>query len=321
MLDLPRDLYPPLPTEADLPETDGKPVDNELQLLAAFILRSILMQIWGDRMDWFMGVNLGLYDQPGAPAIGPDAFLAIGAQRIRQNQKLRLSYVVWEEKIMPQWVLEIVSQTPGQEYGDKMQKYAAMGILYYTIYNPSHYRRDQHAPFEVYRLEHGVYVKQPGHPVWMSELGLGIGHEISMQDGISRDWLFWYDEAGNRYPAPNDAIEQERLLRKREALVRLELQEQLEVEARSRIAAEQLLEQVSEQQMMRQRSLITRQMTQMVGTLSGELLERINLLSLEQLESLAIDLLSFTTIADLQTWLAANLSQNIESQNIESQDI
>lgn len=56
--------YPPLhllPTEEDLPFTDDRPVDNELQIIIPAMLRSILAMAWGDRLDWFLGVNIGLY--------------------------------------------------------------------------------------------------------------------------------------------------------------------------------------------------------------------------------------------------------------------
>ncbi|NEO34228.1 MAG: hypothetical protein F6K36_28265 [Symploca sp. SIO3C6] len=48
-----------------------------------------------------------------------------------------LLYVVWEEKdVVPIFVLEIVSQTPGGEYHEKMLSYAQLEVLYYLIYNP-----------------------------------------------------------------------------------------------------------------------------------------------------------------------------------------
>jgi Uma2 family endonuclease len=162
-------------------------------------------------MDWFLGVNLGIYYNPDKSAIGPDGFLSLGVPR-RRNGKGRLSYVVWQENnIVPQWVLEVVSKTPGGEYDDKMTKYAEMGVLYYTIYNSDYWKRDKHDPFEVYRLERGAYVRQGGNPVWMPEVGLGIGYEQGTHEGWSREWLYWYDQQGNRFPAPENVIQQERL--------------------------------------------------------------------------------------------------------------
>jgi Uma2 family endonuclease len=133
-----------LPTEEDLPETDNTPVDNELQILIPNLLRAILALLWASRMDWFLGVNLGIYYNPDKPAIAPDGFLSLGVPR-RRSAKGRLSYVVWQENnVVPQWVLELVSKTPGGEYDDKMTKYAEMGVLYYTIYNSDYWKRDKH---------------------------------------------------------------------------------------------------------------------------------------------------------------------------------
>jgi Uma2 family endonuclease len=217
----------PLTAEDYLPDSDEKPVDNELQVLAPVLLRAILSYIWSARFDWFFGVNLGLYYDPDRPAIGPDGFLSLGVQRVRPDNKLRLSYIVAQEQVTPQWVLEVVSKKPGGEYAEKFQRYAAMGVLYYTIYNPSHYRRDKHDVFEVYKLVQGQYVRQLGNPVWLPEVGLGIGLAAGTQEGISRDWLYWYDELGNRHLAPEDALAQERILRERERLMRQETAAQL----------------------------------------------------------------------------------------------
>jgi hypothetical protein len=109
--------------------------------------------------------------------------------------------------------LEIVSQQPGGEYDKKLAKYAEIGVLYYVVYNPEYWRRDQHEPFEVYRLEQGRYLRQAGEPLWMPEIGLGIGRGRGLHEGIEQEWLYWYDELGNRYPAPPDVIVQERGLR------------------------------------------------------------------------------------------------------------
>ena len=241
MLD--KDLRVSLPTEEDLPYSDEKPVDSELQLLAGFLLRGILNRIWSDRFDWLFAVNLGIYPDPYEPAIAPDAFLSLGVERVRENNKLRLSYLLYQEKVMPQWVLEVVSKKPGGEYSTKFRRYAEMGVLYYVIYNPSHYRRDKHEMFEVYRLEKGKYILQAGNPVWMPEIGLGIGHEKSHQEGVNRDWLFWYNEEGDRYLPPGDALEQEKILRGREKLIRRSLEDQLEqqrLESSSRLEQERL---------------------------------------------------------------------------------
>ena len=200
-----------LPTAEELPDSDDTPVDNELQILIPILLRAILVLNRIDRMDWFLGINMGVYYDPNQPAIVPDSFLSLGVERFKQGGKLRLSYVLWQENnIVPQWVLEIVSKTPGGEYDDKMVKYAQIGVLYYVIYNPDYWKRDKHERFEVYRLVNGAYVRQTSQPVWMPEVGLGIGCEQGSHEGDTREWLYWYNQQGDRLPAPDNVIEQER---------------------------------------------------------------------------------------------------------------
>jgi hypothetical protein len=36
----------------------------------------------------------------------------------------------------------------------------------------------------------------------MPEIGLGIGSERASYDGLTREWLYWYDENDRRYPTP-----------------------------------------------------------------------------------------------------------------------
>ncbi len=102
----------------DLPDSDDTPVDNQLQHLIASLLEAILAAIWSTRMDWFFGVDMGIYYDPDKPAIVPDGFLSIGVPRIIDSD-LRLSYVLWEEQKIPRMVLEVVSQTRRREYTQK----------------------------------------------------------------------------------------------------------------------------------------------------------------------------------------------------------
>lgn len=204
---------PYLPSSAELPDSDDTPVDNELQNLIPNLLLAILALIWSERMDWFFGVDMGIYYIPSqrhpTPLV-PEGFLSLGVER-RRGQRGRLSYVLWEENyVVPLFALECVSLKYGQEYGEKQQKYAQLGVLYYVIYNPDYWQRDQHEPFEVYRLVDGEYVRQSGEPVWMSEIGLGIGRAQGSYDGWHREWLYWYDQAGNQFPSPDEVAVQER---------------------------------------------------------------------------------------------------------------
>ncbi|MFH7030771.1 MAG: Uma2 family endonuclease [Heteroscytonema crispum UTEX LB 1556] len=189
-----------LPSAEDLPDSDDTPVDNQLQHLIPGLLEAILAWLWSSRMDWFFGVDMGIYYDPDQPAIVPDGFLSLGVERVF-DEDLRLSYVLWEEKVVPIMALEIVSQKRRGEYSSKKKIYTELEILYYLVYNP---RRRKKPPLEVYRLVNGEYVLQPGNPVWLQEVGLAIGHERGTYQGITRDWLYWYDEQGVRFLTPEE---------------------------------------------------------------------------------------------------------------------
>lgn len=193
-----------LPSSEDLPDSDDTPVDNQLQHLIPALLEAILALIWSDKMDWFFGVDMGIYYDPYEPAIVPDGFLSVGVPRII-DRDLRLSYVLWEEQKVPILTLEIVSNKRRGEYSKKKDFYREMGVLYYVIYNPLRKRKPR---LEVYKLENEEYILQPSEPVWFPELALGIGKEEGLYQGIQREWLYWYDEQGKRYLTPEELIQE-----------------------------------------------------------------------------------------------------------------
>ena len=201
------DFYSPqyLPSAEELLDSDETPVDNELQELIPGLLKAILLMLWEERLDWLFGIDMGIYTDPMQPPIVPDAFLSLGVERC-YDEELRPSYVLWDEYVVPSLAIEIVSPTYRQEYTTKLDKYAAMGVLYYVIYSS---RRRRKPKLEVHKLVNGKYELQVGNPVWMPEIGLGIGCERGNYGGVTREWLYWYDQMGSRYPTPNERIQQE----------------------------------------------------------------------------------------------------------------
>jgi Uma2 family endonuclease len=208
-----------LPTADELPCSDDTPVDedwsrrfpparevrNELQELIPSLLKSILLMLWAERMDWFFGIDMGIYTHPEQPSIVPDGFLSLNVDRF-YDEELRLSYLLWEEEILPIFVLEVVSTKPGGEYTTKLDEYARMGVLYYVIYNP---KRRRKAKLEIHKLVNGSYEIQNSNPLWMPEIGLGIGSDRANYGGLMREWLYWYDENNLRYPTPYERAELE----------------------------------------------------------------------------------------------------------------
>ncbi|RUR77881.1 Uma2 family endonuclease [Chlorogloeopsis fritschii PCC 9212] len=193
-----------LPSSEELPDSDDIPVDNELQDLIPTLLKAVLAMAWADRMDWFFGVDMGIYYDPNQPPIVPDGFLSLGVERYF-DENLRRSYVLWEEKQVPILVLEVVSQTYRGEYTSKKEQYAMLGALYYVVYNPMRSRKPR---LEVYKLVNNEYQSLLGNPIWLPEVGLAIGMEQGTYQGITREWLYWYNEQGQRLLTPEERTQQ-----------------------------------------------------------------------------------------------------------------
>ncbi len=210
-----------LPTAEDLPDSDDKPVDkewsrrfppakkfrSELQEVIAGLLKAILLDLWRDRTGWLFAVDMGFYYDPDQPAIAPDAFLSLGVEEY-DDENLRPSYVLWDEKVILLFALEIISKTAGKEHTKKLNIYRSTGILYYLVYAPL---RKKKAKFQLYKLIEGEYVLQSDgrEPYWMPEVGLAIGVEKQRYRGCDREWLFWYDENSVRYLTPTERAEAE----------------------------------------------------------------------------------------------------------------
>ncbi len=196
-----------LPTAAELPDSDGKPVDSELQELIPGLLKAILLDLWRDRSNWLFAIDMGLYYNPDLPAVAPDGFLSLGVKE-PEDENLRSSYVLWDERVIPLLVVEIVSKAYRKEHTKKLEIYQSIGILYYVVYAPLRKRK---ARFQIYKLIDGEYVLQSDshQPYWLPEIGLGIGVETQIYCGRSREWLYWYDENGVRYPNPTERAESE----------------------------------------------------------------------------------------------------------------
>ena len=201
-----------LPTSDQLPDSDDTPVDDEDQNFLPNILLFLLTTLWAKRFDWYFGVDMGIYHttglNPRAPVV-PDGFLSLGVER-RKGGRSRKSYVVWEEQeIVPVFVLEMVSWSPGNEYGEKLEIYTRLGVLYYLIYNPEYWQRDRHQPFELYQLVNGSYQLQIVEPYWMPEVGLGIGRHQAVIGSVPHEILAWYDQLGKRYLMADEQAFQE----------------------------------------------------------------------------------------------------------------
>lgn len=103
-----------------------------------------------------------------------------------------------------------MSKTYGGEYETKEERYIDLGIRYYAVYFPNHRRRQRcdRNPLEVYELVNGSYQRLWGEPVWLQEVGLGLGRARDVHQRWEREWLYWYDKTGNRLLTPEETAKQ-----------------------------------------------------------------------------------------------------------------
>jgi Uma2 family endonuclease len=98
---------PCLPTEDDLPYSDGVPLETEWHVLQMTLLRQPLKLHWPDRR-FFVGGDMFLYFSEqrvfNADFRGPDLFVVLDVP-----VRARKSWVVWQEGKAPDLIIELMS--------------------------------------------------------------------------------------------------------------------------------------------------------------------------------------------------------------------
>ncbi|MCP4350677.1 MAG: Uma2 family endonuclease [Desulfobacterales bacterium] len=145
----------------------------------------------------------------------PDWYAALGVSKLYGDDLVpRMSYVIWQEKVVPFVVVELLS--PGTEDEDlgrtqrkskklptKWEVYEQiLGIPYYAVFSR---RTDK---LRAFKHDGGMYheIVLPDRRLWIPELKIGLGVWKGKYQG-ERDWLRWYDAQKNWIPTP---VEQEK---------------------------------------------------------------------------------------------------------------
>ena len=212
---------------------DDTPVDNLPSEKQQRLLTEPLYSAWsgpGAGRTFLAAANVGVFAQPRNPAVVPDMFLSLDVQVAEDWwRKEHRSYFVQEFGKPPELVLEIVSNTEGNEDGEKKHKYAQMHVDYYVIYDPL--QQVMSDVLTVYRLRNGVYERQATVQFPLLKLGLVLW-EGTFEDNHDT-WLRWTDEHGVLIPTGKERAEQERLRAEQERL-RAEQAEELLSQERQR---------------------------------------------------------------------------------------
>ena len=121
--------------DIDYPDSDGQPMaESEFQFNPIVYAVGALRSYYQDRHDVYVVGNLLLYHEEGnrGAAVAPDVFVVFGVPN-----HPRSSYLLWEERKAPDWVLEVTSRSTRQvDQGKKRSLYARLEIPEYWQYDP-----------------------------------------------------------------------------------------------------------------------------------------------------------------------------------------
>ena len=178
--------------------------ESEFQLVPMLYVLTVLKTHFRRREDVYVVGNMFLYYEEGNPGavVAPDVFVVIGAPKRADNP--RNSYKLWEERKVPDFVLEVVSpSTWARDLGAKRALYASLGVAEYWLFDPT--RNPLSPPLRGLRLTRGEYRDLPtmkptrGDPVLRSEvLGLDVrldGDALRFSDPVTGEDLLSHEEA------------------------------------------------------------------------------------------------------------------------------
>jgi Uma2 family endonuclease len=204
---------PEPPDTSHLITEDDTPVDNLYSEKAErFLAEPLHSSEWPAKQEgrpFVVAANVGVFYSLHRPAVVPDVFLSIDAQMADDWwEKAGRSYLIWEAGKPPDVVIEIVSNTKGEELGAKMQLYGRIGVPFYAVFDPD--LQIQRRELRLFRRVGGVYEETFDH--WIEPVQLGLTVWEGVFEGRSARWLRWCDRDGSVIPTGQERADMERAL-------------------------------------------------------------------------------------------------------------
>ncbi|WP_164928733.1 Uma2 family endonuclease [Gloeobacter violaceus] len=186
---------------------DDAPVDNLPSEKQQRLLTEPLYSCWHPQFSFLAAANVGLFYAVRQPPLVPDVFLSLHVE-IAEDwwRKQNRSYFFWEFGKPPEVVIEIVSNTVGNERGSKLAIYAQMRVPFYAIYDPL--QQLGGSVLEVFELS-GLHY-QSRQSAWFEEVGLGLTLWQGRFEGKEDTWLRWCDRDRQVIATGAERAEQER---------------------------------------------------------------------------------------------------------------
>jgi len=216
--DLSRLPHEALPTMYDLPseEVNEPGVPDEFHIFQPQLLRETFQPSTYAPERVFVATDLNLYYTLRNTSWykRPDWFAALGVAEFYDDRKLRLSYVIWQEAAPPYLAIDLISPGTEQEDLGRTVRNPAQPPTKWIVYEeilqiPYYVTFNRHTDeLNYFQLIQGRYqsIQPPGQRLWLPEAGLGLGLWHGVFHRVERQWLRFYDAAGQWIPTP---LEQE----------------------------------------------------------------------------------------------------------------
>ncbi|CAD5947635.1 hypothetical protein NO976_02402 [Planktothrix agardhii] len=212
---LAEEIFTPLPDHTQLPCEDGTFVKNFQEhpqsILLTSTIRPIFDQIHPDG-QYTIGQDSGIYwrltEPPQRGAEAPDWFYVPNVPPLL-NGKGRRSYVLWQEIIPPQIVLEFVSGD-GSEERDRTP-WSGKFWIYETVIRPAYYGiyEVEKASVELYHLigSHYELMTPNVHGQYeIPELQVALGIWQGSYQNMELPWLRWWNLQGKLLLSPEEKV-------------------------------------------------------------------------------------------------------------------
>ena len=191
---------------------DDEPVDNLFSEKQQRLLVEPLYSFWkpidaetGEERKFFAASNIGLFFSVHQPPLVPDMFLSLDVETpANVDFSVHRSYFVWEFGKVPDVAVEIVSNRKGNELTGKLNDYARIGITYYVVLDP--FKNLGEAVLQVYELGFGKRLRLKSDAI-LNEVGLEVRLWQGEFEGISGEWLRWFDLEGNLILTGKEALD------------------------------------------------------------------------------------------------------------------
>lgn len=223
-----RELEQPLPPQEKLPTMYDLPYEEVGQLGMPDLFHEWQARLLSEtfqppdfaREEIFTASDLNLYydeqGKGGSRCKRPDWFAVVGLPK-ESYPGMRFSYVVWDEKVVPLIVAELLSPSTqrsdlGQAPRDEDNSPTKWDVYEKWLRIPYYITFSRHTDeVRIFRMKNQQYeeVTLGNGILWVAEAQLGLGLWRGRYLGEERLWLRWRDRDGNWIPTPAERAEQE----------------------------------------------------------------------------------------------------------------